>query len=108
MQASLNVVRPPSFTDIQSQTTTMGAGTIAVDAHKAGYAHLLDPNRKWYNNRRSVSVVARLVFATSSYRRLYSSSPALLRSTHGSSYCAFGVERARIPSLREDGSNLIV
>ena len=33
----------------------MGAGIAAVLGEKAGYAHLLDPNRKWYNNRRSVT-----------------------------------------------------
>lgn len=29
----------------------MGAGAVAVDG-SAGYAHLLDPNRTWFNNKR--------------------------------------------------------
>lgn len=32
----------------------MGAGAVAASGDKAGYAHLLDPNRKWYNNKRCV------------------------------------------------------
>jgi len=30
----------------------MGAGAVAVSGGNVGYAHLLDPNRKWYNNYR--------------------------------------------------------
>ncbi|KAH8108793.1 hexose transporter [Phellopilus nigrolimitatus] len=34
----------------------MGAGAVAVDGSTAGYAHLLDPNRKWYNNWRIIAL----------------------------------------------------
>ena len=31
----------------------MGVGAVATGGAGAeGYAHLIDPNRKWYNNRR--------------------------------------------------------
>ncbi|KAI5122234.1 hypothetical protein M0805_007101 [Coniferiporia weirii] len=34
----------------------MAAGAVAVSGESAGYAHLLDPNRKWYNNRRLIAL----------------------------------------------------
>jgi hypothetical protein len=30
----------------------MGGGVVANSGSNAGYAHLIDPNRKWYNNKR--------------------------------------------------------
>ena len=33
----------------------MGAGAVTAGGNE-GWAHLLDPNRKWYNNRRYVSI----------------------------------------------------
>jgi hypothetical protein len=30
----------------------MGVGAVGVTDERIGYAHLLDPNRKWYNNWR--------------------------------------------------------
>ncbi|KAF8966553.1 hexose transporter [Flammula alnicola] len=32
----------------------MGAGPVATTGTTAAYVHLLDPNRKWYNNRRII------------------------------------------------------
>ena len=33
----------------------MGAGAVATTGGSdAGYAHFLDPNRKWYNNKRLI------------------------------------------------------
>ncbi|KAL5499223.1 hypothetical protein ACEPAH_1741 [Sanghuangporus vaninii] len=34
----------------------MGAGAAALDNSAVGYAHLLDPNRKWYNNWRLIAL----------------------------------------------------
>ncbi|KAI0055785.1 hexose transporter [Artomyces pyxidatus] len=34
----------------------MGAGAIATSSSNTGYRHLLDPNRKWYNNRRIIAL----------------------------------------------------
>ena len=34
---------------------SMGGGPVANTGSSTGFAHLLDPNRKWYNNRRWVS-----------------------------------------------------
>ncbi|KAI0066160.1 hexose transporter [Artomyces pyxidatus] len=34
----------------------MGAGAITESGNIAGYAHLLDPKRKWYNNRRLIAL----------------------------------------------------
>ncbi|KXN89357.1 Lactose permease [Leucoagaricus sp. SymC.cos] len=34
----------------------MGGGVVANDNSTAGYAHLLDPKRKWYNNRRIIAL----------------------------------------------------
>jgi len=34
----------------------MGAGAIATAGGNAGWAHLMDPNRKWYNNRRLIAL----------------------------------------------------
>ncbi|PAV15162.1 hexose transporter [Pyrrhoderma noxium] len=36
-------------------------GGAAVAGHSGGYAHLLDPNRKWYNNRRLITLNAWIV-----------------------------------------------
>ena len=30
----------------------MGAGAVATTGVSAAYGHLIDPNRKWYNNKR--------------------------------------------------------
>jgi hypothetical protein len=30
----------------------MGAGPVATERTTLAYSHLVDPNRKWYNNRR--------------------------------------------------------
>ncbi|KAI0055106.1 hexose transporter [Artomyces pyxidatus] len=34
----------------------MGAGAITVSGTELGYKHLVDPNRKWYNNRRLIAL----------------------------------------------------
>ncbi|THH12736.1 hypothetical protein EW146_g7407 [Bondarzewia mesenterica] len=39
----------------------MGAGAIVVNGKEAGYAHLIDPKRKWYNNRRIITLNAWIV-----------------------------------------------
>lgn len=40
----------------------MGAGGAVTGAgHTANYAHLVDPNRKWYNNKRLITLHAWLV-----------------------------------------------
>ncbi|KAH8113751.1 hexose transporter [Phellopilus nigrolimitatus] len=39
----------------------MGAGAIAMSGDAAGYTHLLDPNRKWYNNWRLIALNAWVV-----------------------------------------------
>lgn len=39
----------------------MGGGAVANAGSTAGYAHLLDPNRKWYNNRRIITLNAWIV-----------------------------------------------
>ncbi|KAF5314555.1 hypothetical protein D9611_007223 [Ephemerocybe angulata] len=36
----------------------MGAGAVATSGETSGYAHLIDPNRKWYKNRRLVALNA--------------------------------------------------
>ncbi|KAF6745384.1 hexose transporter [Ephemerocybe angulata] len=36
----------------------MGAGAVATSGENSGYAHLIDPNRKWYKNRRLVALNA--------------------------------------------------
>ncbi|GBE89812.1 Lactose permease [Sparassis crispa] len=36
----------------------MAVGGTAAVAQNAGYAHLVDPNRKWYNNRRLIALHA--------------------------------------------------
>jgi len=38
----------------------MGAGAVATTGQTLAYGHLLDPNRKWYNNRRFVIILASL------------------------------------------------
>lgn len=38
----------------------MGGGVVANSGANAAYGHLIDPNRKWYNNRRYVSVGSRV------------------------------------------------
>ncbi|KAL0576106.1 hypothetical protein V5O48_005880 [Marasmius crinis-equi] len=35
----------------------MAGGAVATAGHDSGYAHLLDPNRKWYNNKRHVVLI---------------------------------------------------
>jgi hypothetical protein len=35
----------------------MGAGAVATTSDVAAYVHLLNPNRKWYNNKRYVLFV---------------------------------------------------
>jgi hypothetical protein len=32
----------------------MGAGAVVTSSGAGGYHHLLNPNRKWYNNKRYV------------------------------------------------------
>jgi sugar porter (SP) family MFS transporter len=39
----------------------MGGGAVATTGSSAGYAHFLDPNRKWYNNRRIIILNAWIV-----------------------------------------------
>ncbi|TDL25203.1 hexose transporter [Rickenella mellea] len=39
----------------------MGAGGIAISGGTAGWAHLIDPNRKWYNNARLITLNAWVV-----------------------------------------------
>ncbi|EJC97746.1 hexose transporter [Fomitiporia mediterranea MF3/22] len=39
----------------------MGVGAVASEKIYAGYAHLLDPNRKWYNNWRLIRLNAWIV-----------------------------------------------
>ncbi|KAK7676718.1 hypothetical protein QCA50_020294 [Cerrena zonata] len=40
----------------------MGAGAVATGGSSTeGYAHLIDPNRKWYNNRRIITLHAWIV-----------------------------------------------
>ncbi|KAI5122108.1 hypothetical protein M0805_002230 [Coniferiporia weirii] len=39
----------------------MGTGAVAVDGEQTGYVHLLDPDRKWYNNRRIITLNAWIV-----------------------------------------------
>ncbi|TFK67867.1 hexose transporter [Pluteus cervinus] len=34
----------------------MGGGAVATTGANAAYGHLLDPNRKWYNNRRLIAL----------------------------------------------------
>ena len=34
----------------------MGGGAVANTSSAAGYAHLIDPNRKWYNNSRLIAL----------------------------------------------------
>ncbi|KAI0061817.1 hexose transporter [Artomyces pyxidatus] len=34
----------------------MGAGAITASSNNSGYHHLLDPKRKWYNNRRLIAL----------------------------------------------------
>ncbi|KAJ3528956.1 hypothetical protein NMY22_g9196 [Coprinellus aureogranulatus] len=36
----------------------MGGGVVASSGSTPGYAHLVDPNRKWYNNRRLIALNA--------------------------------------------------
>ena len=52
-QRSIGGASTPSVQNFWLVFSNMAGGITAVDA-KAGYAHLLDPNRKWYNNWRSV------------------------------------------------------
>ncbi|KAF9467734.1 hexose transporter [Collybia nuda] len=39
----------------------MGAGAVATSGVEAAYGHLLDPRRKWYNNRRIIALNAWIV-----------------------------------------------
>jgi len=39
----------------------MGAGAVAGGATESGFRHLLNPNRKWYNNRRIIALNAWIV-----------------------------------------------
>ncbi|KAG6839926.1 hypothetical protein C0991_010315 [Blastosporella zonata] len=39
----------------------MGAGAVATTGATAAYGHLIDPNRKWYNNRRLITLNAWIV-----------------------------------------------
>ncbi|THH11949.1 hypothetical protein EW145_g354 [Phellinidium pouzarii] len=39
----------------------MVAGAVAVDSANIGYAQFLDPNRKWYNNKRLIALNAWIV-----------------------------------------------
>jgi hypothetical protein len=41
----------------------MGVGTVATDPGQAAYVHLLDPRKKWYNNRRCVPMYVSQSFA---------------------------------------------
>lgn len=45
----------------QVPDTIMGAGAVAVTGETTGWAHLIDPTRKWYNNGRRVVTVVALV-----------------------------------------------
>ncbi|OCH89637.1 general substrate transporter [Obba rivulosa] len=46
----------------------MAVGAVAVSEANAGFAHLIDPNRRWYNNRRLIALHAwlALLLVTSS------------------------------------------
>ncbi|TDL25202.1 hexose transporter [Rickenella mellea] len=39
----------------------MGAGAVVVNGQTAGWVHLIDPNRKWYNNGRLIALNAWIV-----------------------------------------------
>ncbi|KAL0947440.1 hypothetical protein HGRIS_013548 [Hohenbuehelia grisea] len=39
----------------------MGAGAVTTSAGTSGFNHLVDPNRKWYNNRRLIALNAWIV-----------------------------------------------
>jgi hypothetical protein len=39
----------------------MGAGAVTAGGLASGYHHLLNPNRKWYNNRRLIALNGWLV-----------------------------------------------
>ena len=39
----------------------MGAGAVATGSSTAGYAHLIDPNKKWSNNKRLIALNAWIV-----------------------------------------------
>jgi hypothetical protein len=60
----------------------MGGGAVATTGAHAAYGHLLDPNRKWYNNRRYGFFLFQLA-DFSDARVFLESSPSM----HGSSYC---------------------
>ncbi|KAL0959684.1 hypothetical protein HGRIS_011382 [Hohenbuehelia grisea] len=39
----------------------MGAGAVTTNDGTSGFAHLIDPNRKWYNNKRLIALNAWIV-----------------------------------------------
>ena len=39
----------------------MGTGAVTAGGDTTGFAHLIDPNRKWYNNRRLIILNAWIV-----------------------------------------------
>ena len=43
-----------SSPDTSPAFSTMAVGPAATSSASSGFQHLVDPNRKWYNNRRSV------------------------------------------------------
>ena len=45
---------PSKLPNPLAEQSIMGAGAVATAGDAGGFKHLLDPNRKWYNNWRYV------------------------------------------------------
>ncbi len=66
---------------------TMGAGAVATTGVNAAYGHLIDPNRKWYNNKRYA-----VAFLSTSLR-LLNTLAELSTSTSGFCFCTWRLSK---------------